>query len=373
MLHAFDIFQISRDAISRAIDMIYVCFIVPVRRQNGCTAEKGADVMRLAVLGTASVAQRRMLPAFAACPGVEIAVIASRDHAKAKNLADKFGGEAVEGYAAALERPDIHAVYLPLPNSLHYKWVTAALDAGKHVMSEKPLTTNSSETAEIFDVAESRGLVLQENFAFMHNPVHTAVHALLKKGRIGRPRHFTGSYCFPPLPNGNIRYDPILGGGALLDTGVYPIAAAQFLLGADIRLGGAALKMDGRFGVDIAGGATLFTSDGVIVTSNFGFEHSYGSYYEIWGSAGKITVENAFTPPPDRQSVVVIDSRDGGDELIFPAFDQFAGAATAFSKAVEAGTGSAELRRISERTAELVDDINSTAKKFEDGGAKRWN
>lgn len=195
-----------------------------------------AATVRIGVLGAASTAWRRMLPALTGTPGVSVAAIASRDRSRAAVFTERFGGEPVEGYAALLERADIDAVYVPLPNSLHHEWTAAALAAGKHVLAEKPLTTCAADTADLVRLAEVNNLVLRENFTFLHHPVHAVVRNLVTAGRIGEPRHFTSSFCFPPLPAADVRYRPELGGGALLDVGVYPIRAAQLLFGNEIEV-----------------------------------------------------------------------------------------------------------------------------------------
>ncbi|WP_309231645.1 Gfo/Idh/MocA family oxidoreductase [Nocardia sp. SYP-A9097] len=333
-------------------------------------ADLATAPVRIGVLGAASVAWRRMLPALAAAAGVEITALASRELARATRFTDRFGGVPVRGYAELLARPDVDAVYLALPNGLHHEWAAAALRAGKHVLGEKPLTTEAAATADLLRLAGQRNLVLRENFTPAHHPMHGVVRDLLAGGRLGVLRHLTGSFCFPPLPGGDVRYRADLGGGALLDAGVYPLRLAQLLLGDEDRLevSGAVLRIDPASGVDVSGSALLVTRSGVIVTAEFGFEHSYASRYQLWGAAARLAVDRAFTPPPEHRPVLRIDEQDHTEETVLAAADQYACTATAFATAVRAARSGAPATApdaaATLRTAELVDEIRATARRI---------
>lgn len=337
-------------------------------------ADLATEPVRLGVLGAASVAWRRMLPAFAATAGIEIAAIASRDPAKATRFTDRFGGIPVHGYAELLARPDVDAIYLALPNGLHHEWASAALRAGKHLLGEKPLTIDAAATADLIRLAAQRNLVLRENFTPAHHPMHGAVRDLLVDGRLGALRHLTGSFCFPPLPRGDVRYQADLGGGALLDAGVYPLRLAQFLLGDEdpLEVSGAVLRIDPDSGVDVSGSALLVARSGVIVTAEFGFEHSYASRYQLWGAGARLAVERAFTPPPEHRPVVRIDEQDHAEELVLPAADQYGRTATAFADAIRAtraGAPAPAPAAATLRTAELVDEIRALARRVKKTGS----
>ncbi|HEX4247712.1 MAG TPA: Gfo/Idh/MocA family oxidoreductase [Pseudonocardia sp.] len=323
--------------------------------------------MNIGILGTASIAWRKMLPALMEAPDVHVTAIAGRSPERTAEFVARFGGEPVTGYAALLDRPDVDAVYLPLPNALHHRWAAEALRAGKHVLVEKPLTTSVEHTAELLELADRHALVLRENFTFLHHPMHASVRRLLDEGRFGQPRTLTGSFCFPPLPATDVRYRPELGGGALLDAGVYPLRWAQWLLGDDLEVAGAVLRVDADTGVDLSGSALLTSPGGVTVCAEFGFEHSYGSRYRLWGSDAQLVVDRAFSPPPAYQPVLRIDEQDHAEEIVLPAANQFARSAAAFVAAIRrAGAGGpandpAE-RAATLRTAQLVDHILGCAR-----------
>ncbi|MDN3262822.1 Gfo/Idh/MocA family oxidoreductase [Streptomyces sp. CSDS2] len=316
--------------------------------------------VRIGVLGCADIARRRMLPAMAAQAGVEIAAIAGRDAARARELAGRYGASPHHGYDELLARDDVDAVYIPLPAALHARWTRAALRAGKHVLAEKPLTTSLADTEELFALAAKSGLTLMENVMFVHHSQHAAVRALVADGAIGRLRAFHAAFAIPELPDGDIRYDAGLGGGALWDTGVYPVRAALYFLGDALEVVGATLDAHGGRQVDTAGAALLRTPDGVSAQLSFGLDHGYRSAYELWGSLGRITVERAFTPPADHQPLIRVERRGGVEEVVLPPDDQVAATVRAFAAAVRGGTGP-DPRSL--RQAWLLDELRARAAK----------
>ncbi len=325
--------------------------------------------VRIGVLGCASIALRRSIPAILSCSQTSLTAVASRDPEKAKQVAQRFGCDAAS-YEGLLRRDDVDAVYVPLPTSLHLPWGLEVLRAGKHLLLEKPAAVSADEARQLVAEAAGRGLVLRENFTFLHHSQHRAVGDLLAAGRLGSVRTFSAAFCFPPLPADDIRYSAQLGGGALLDAGVYPIRAAQLLLGADLRVAGSTLRIDPARGVDVAGQALLVSADGVLIDTQFGFEHAYGSRYTVWGSTGRLTLDRAFTPPATWSPVLRIEGQDHVEERTLPADHQFENSVRSFAEAVLAGRGAAdpdEARLCAEtvRTAELVDEIQRLAVRVE--------
>ncbi|GHE66331.1 Gfo/Idh/MocA family oxidoreductase [Streptomyces thermocarboxydus] len=291
----------------------------------------------IGVLGCADIAVRRMLPAFTASPDVEVAAVASRDRGRAEKTAGRFGCRPVHGYEALLEADDVQAVYVPLPAALHAPWVEAALAAGKHVLAEKPLTTDPDTTAHLLNVATERGVALMENVMFVHHPRHEAVRRLVTDGRIGELRAFHAAFTIPPLADSDIRYDAGLGGGALADVGLYPLRAALHFLGPELEVIGARTVRGRGRQVETSGAALLGTPGGVTAHITFGMEHAYLSRYELWGSEGRITVDRAFTPPADFVPPVSLHTSAGTEEIRLTPADQVAATVAAFVTAVRAG------------------------------------
>lgn len=319
--------------------------------------------LRIGALGCSSIARRRTLPALCAAETADLAAVAARSPDRAKRFAAEFGAVPMS-YGELVGGSGVDAVYVSLPTALHYEWTKRALLAGKHVLCEKPLTTSAPHTAELTALAAERGLVLRENFTFPHHPQHARVRDLLDQGRLGVLRTFTASFGIPPLPAGDIRYDHRLGGGALLDVGVYPLRAARFLLGGDLSVAGAALRIDGGKGVDVAGHALLTTGGGAFASLDFGFEHSYRSRYRLWGSSASLALDRAFTPPPTWQPVLRIDEQDHAEEIRAAPADQFARAVDSFARAALSGAEpavEAAWNESAEGTARLVEEIRAAA------------
>ncbi|CAI7973523.1 dTDP-3,4-didehydro-2,6-dideoxy-alpha-D-glucose 3-reductase [Frankia sp. Hr75.2] len=316
--------------------------------------------LRIGVLGCADIARRRTLPAIVANPDVELAAVASRDAEKARRFAEWFGGEPVVGYERLLARSDVDAVYLPLPAGLHARWIEAALRAGKHVLSEKPLTTSRDDTERLVKLADSLGLALLENFMFLVHSQHVTVRHLLDTGTIGELRTLTAQFAFPPTPGHN-RYVPESGGGALTDIGVYPIRTAMLFLGEELEVVGSTLRVDEQHGVDVSGGVLLRRPDGVTAHLTFGMEHSYRSHYELWGSSGRVAARWAYTPPPSHPPVLRIERQDRVEELTLAPDDQFSNVIAAFAARVRDDVPSPLEGQSLVTQADLVDRVRRHA------------
>jgi xylose dehydrogenase (NAD/NADP) len=186
------------------------------------------------VLGAAWIAGRAVLPALREAAGAEPLAIASRDGARAREMAERHGVPRVHtDYAALLADPDVEVVYVPLPNSLHLPWTLRALAAGKHVLCEKPLALNAAEGAEMAEAARSAGRLLMEAVMYRFHPRMRALVASLAGAEI---RHVYASFGFGIRSPGNYRLKPDLGGGALLDIGFYVADVARWLLGDPERV-----------------------------------------------------------------------------------------------------------------------------------------
>ena len=322
-------------------------------------------VLRTGVLGCSDIAWRRTLPAMVDHPLISLTAVASRSAQKAAGFAARFGCEPVEGYRRLLERPDIDAVYVPLPTGLHATWVREALLSGKHVLAEKPLATDRAVAARLVDLARGAGLVLREIFTFVHHSQHAAVRRMLEEGAIGEVRAFEAVFGIPPLPADDIRYRPDLGGGALLDVGVYPIRAATLFLGPRLDVVGAVSGHGPEHAVDTTGSALLHAPDGVAAHLTFGFTHSYRSAYALWGSRGRLVLERAFTPPADHIPVVRLECEGRVTEVRLPADHQFANSVGDFARAALAGESDDGTAVLSQ--AALVDAVRQAGSRAASG------
>ncbi|MUN39027.1 gfo/Idh/MocA family oxidoreductase [Actinomadura sp. NEAU-AAG5] len=317
--------------------------------------------LRIGVIGCADIAWRRTLPALAAHPDVRLTAIASRDPAKARRFAERFGGEPVTGYEALLERADLDAVYVPLPAKLHFAWVSRALESGRHVLAEKPLTATAEDTRVLVALAASRGLALLESFMFLCHSQHARVQELVAQGAIGEPRALTAEFGFPPMPDGRNIYRTDLGGGVLTDAGVYPVRTALLYFGSGLEVRGAHLRFDAERDVDVSGAALLTAPGGETAHLTWGADRSYRSRYALWGSTGRIELLWAYTPSAAHRPVLRIERQDHAEELTLPAEDHFAGAVTAFVRRVRDGVPSVLEGALVLEQARLVDEVRRHA------------
>ncbi|MEU2982454.1 Gfo/Idh/MocA family protein [Streptomyces hirsutus] len=321
--------------------------------------------LRLGAFGTSSIAWRRVLPTVTRMPQWDLVAVAGRTAKKAAQFAEHFRCAAEDDAEALLERTDIDAVYVSTPTALHRTWAERALRAGKHVLVEKPIGTTAAEARSLCALAAERRLALRENFMFLHHPQHVRAREMVADGRLGRPASFRAAFCIPPLPDDDIRYDARLGGGALLDVGVYPLRAAALLLGPGLEPAGATLRTRASDGLELSGQVLLVSPSGVLAELAFGFEHAYASTYTLVGDRARLTVTRAFTPPPAHQPLLVLEEQDREERLTLPAADQLMLLLEEFADAVRTGGGSAEPHSESVAMMELVDTIRTTARRVE--------
>ncbi|TXS05314.1 gfo/Idh/MocA family oxidoreductase [Streptomyces sp. col6] len=293
----------------------------------------GARVLRLGVLGCADIALRRTLPSLERQPLVEVTAVASRRIERAREFSERFGGAAVEGYERLLERDDVDAVYIPLPPALHAEWTLRALAAGKHVWCEKPFATDLAEAEKAVAAARERGLLLMENFMFLHHSQHARVRELVADGLIGEVQLFASEFGIPLQPaadgSGGLRR-----ASTLPEVAAYPLRAAQLFLGPGLRVAGAQVRPASAHGPSPAGSALLESPDGIAAQLSYGVEHAYRSGYELWGSRGRVRLERAFSTPDEYTPVLKVE-RDGRAEEIALAPDQhFTNTAGVFARTV---------------------------------------
>lgn len=190
--------------------------------------------LRIGVLGAARITPQALLRPARKVDGVRVVAVAARDPVRARQFAQRHGIATVHPtYDALLADPEIDAIYNPLPNSLHCAWSIRALEAGKHVLCEKPLASNAAEAEQMADAARRTERVLVEAFHYRYHPLATRARAIVESGILGQVRHIETTMCIPlPIP-GNIRYRYDLAGGATMDVGCYTISLLRHLAGAE--------------------------------------------------------------------------------------------------------------------------------------------
>jgi predicted dehydrogenase len=190
--------------------------------------------LRFGILGAARIAPAALLRPARDLPAATVVALAARDRTRAETFARRHDIPRVHtSYADLLADPEIDAVYNPLPNSLHCEWTVRALEAGKHVLCEKPIASNADEARHMAEAAEKTGRVLMEAFHYRYHPLAARMREIVASGELGRIRRIEAALCFPLLRRGDIRFDLSLAGGALMDAGCYAVNCVRFLADAE--------------------------------------------------------------------------------------------------------------------------------------------
>lgn len=295
--------------------------------------------MKLGILGTADIAYRRFLPALSKCPEVIYAGVASRTPEKGKKFQESYGGKIYDSYDALLADKSIDAVYVPLPPALHYKWGKKVLEAGKHLLMEKPFTTDVRHTDELLKLAAERGLAVYENYMFLYHSQLERIKQLISQGELGQIRLYRMSFGFPMRGQGDFRYNKELGGGALLDCGGYPVRLALELLGDTVKVVQSKLIQPKGFEVDLYGNAVMENDAGEVAQISFGMDNAYQCQLEVWGSKGTLSAKRIFTAPPHLIPRAVL-AKNEELELELPADDAFVNSIAAFISCIRDETAS---------------------------------
>jgi xylose dehydrogenase (NAD/NADP) len=291
-----------------------------------------ATPLRWGVLGASRI-NRRTLPGFRAA-GQVIAIIGSRDRERARSAAAEHGAERFGTYEDVLAAPDVEAVYISLPNSLHAEWAVRAAEAGKHILCEKPLAPSTAECERMIAACARHGVQLVEAFMYRYHPQWRLVRDLVEAGTIGGPRLLRATFSFLLRDRANIRLSSELGGGALQDVGCYCVNVARWFLGEPTRVRGFALDLQGA-GVDTHAAAVLDFPSGALAMLSCSFETASQQIVEIVGERGRIIVPLAFVALGDCRVHVI----EGGTERIetVPAADPYALQAAAMERLIRAG------------------------------------
>jgi len=250
---------------------------------------------------------------------VELFAVASRDRETAERYAAENGFErAHAGYDALLADPDVEAVYIPLPNSLHVEWSVRALEAGKHVLCEKPLSRHPAEVERAFDVADREGRLLMEAFMYRHNPQTSRVTELVGEGAIGRLRMIRGAFSFSAGDSANVRLSTALDGGALMDVGCYCVSGARLLAGEPERV--SAEQALGGDGVDVTFAGTMRFAGGVIAHFDAGLALPSRDELEVIGESGSLFLDD---PWHCRAPVIELRRDDGVERIELEPVDSY--------------------------------------------------
>jgi xylose dehydrogenase (NAD/NADP) len=245
-----------------------------------------SDPVRWGILSTAKI-NGSLLRGARETEAVDVVAVGSRDRARGEAFAAEHGIGRVHGsYDELLADDDVEAIYIPLPNSMHLPWSEKALEAGKHVLCEKPLSARPEAVEAAFDVAERCDRLLMEAFMWRYHPQTEVLAKAVADGAVGRPRTIRAAFGFNLTEAGNVRWSGELEGGALMDVGCYCVSALRLLGGEPERA--SAERVDGGEGVDARLAGMLRFPGDVLGLFDCGFDHAARQGVEVVGEEGTI-------------------------------------------------------------------------------------
>jgi predicted dehydrogenase len=300
------------------------------------------DRLRLGILGTARIARTLFIPGVRASQLTQVAAVASRDIGRARSLAAELNIPHAHGsYEALLADPDVDAVYICLPNSLHVAWTIAAAKAGKHVLCEKPLASRLADAERMAAACHQAGVILMEAFMWRHHPQRARVGELIESGVIGEPNFVRSSFTYVISElvdqHRNVRLQADLEGGSLMDVGCYGVNMARWAFDAEPLVASGQQALDASAGVDIAFiGALRFPGDRLAAIDS-SFARPGSNTYTIEGVGGRLHVERAFRPDDAPGRIII--QRPGHDDAVVevPPANQFANEADHFAESIRGG------------------------------------
>jgi xylose dehydrogenase (NAD/NADP) len=261
--------------------------------------------LRLGVLSTANIGRNQVNPAIRDSRNCELLGVASRDAQRARDFAEKGGIPRSYGsYEALLDDPDIDAIYIPLPNSMHREWSTRSAEKGKHILCEKPLATSVSDCREMQAAADAHGVVLMEAFMYRFHPRMDKLFALRAHGAVGEVRALRSAFTFRLVGEDNIRLFPELGGGALFDLGCYCVDACRRLAGSEPIEAQAFAQWNER-GIDMELTGSLRFANGVTAHFDCAFTMERREFVEAAGVEGTlVSPSGTFVNTVDETEIV---------------------------------------------------------------------
>jgi predicted dehydrogenase len=299
------------------------------------TERKNEMKVRWGVLGVAKIAVNQVIPAMQQGERCEVMAIASRQLERAETAAGALRiSRAYGSYEELIADPDIEAIYNPLPNHLHVPWSIKALEAGKHVLCEKPIGLSVAEARQLLKARDQSGKKVAEAFMVRTHPQWLATRDLIRAGRIGELRSIAGFFSYFNRDPKNIRNIPDYGGGGLMDIGCYPITTARFVFGQEPVRAVALIERDPETKVDRLTSALLdFPAGQAIFTCStqlFPYQRM-----QFLGTKGRIEVEIPFNAPVDRPSRIFIEDGPNGIETKeFSVCNQYTIQGDLFSQAI---------------------------------------
>jgi predicted dehydrogenase len=291
--------------------------------------------VRWGVLSTAKIGTQKVLPAMQRGQFSSVDALASRTLASAQEAAQALGiPKAYGSYEELLADPEIEAVYNPMPNHLHVPWSIKAIEAGKHVLCEKPIGLSAAEAQQLADAAAAHPqLKVMEAFMYRHHPQWQRAKQIVAQGGVGELRTVNSFFSYFNADPSNIRNMADIGGGGLMDIGCYNISLSRFIFDAEPDRVLGIVEYDPQFGTDRLASGILDFGRG---TATFTCSTQLSSYQRvnIYGTEGRVEIEIPFNAPPDRPTRMWHQRGGEIEEIVFDICDQYTIQGDLFSQAV---------------------------------------
>jgi len=291
--------------------------------------------IRWGVMGAAKIAVNKVIPAMQRSEYAEVTAIASRRLETAQALANQFHlMKAFGSYEELLLDQDLDAIYIPLPNHLHVPWSIKALEAGKHVLCEKPIGLTSTEAEQLVEVAQQHPkLKLMEAFMYRLHPQWQTARDMVNQGKIGTLVTIQSFFSYFNDDPNNIRNMAEIGGGGLMDIGCYSISLSRFIFASEPERVFGIVDNDPRFNTDRVASGILDFGQG---TSTFTCATQLAPHQRVnlFGTDGRIEILIPFNAPSDQPCKILHQHGDKTDEIVFDVCDQYAIQADLFSRAI---------------------------------------
>ncbi|PJW18352.1 Gfo/Idh/MocA family protein [Geobacillus sp. WSUCF-018B] len=296
--------------------------------------------VRFGIMSTAAIAKDVMIPAIRRADHAEVVAIAS-ESGRAKQAARELGiPKAYDSYDQLLDDPDVDAVYIPLPNSLHAEWTIKAAKKKKHVLCEKPAALCAEDVRRMIEECEKNGVLFMEAFMYQFHPQHERVKQLLAAGEIGEVKYMRSHFSFYLQDREtNIRMNDELGGGSLFDVGCYCVHSTRHILDTEPVELFVQSCFDPHHSVDLTTNGWMRMENGVLAQFTCSFDMFPQNKYEVVGTKGKIVVSRAYRPDVDGgEGRITIVTADGSEREETVSGDQYALQIEHFSRAILDGT-----------------------------------
>jgi len=316
--------------------------------------------VRFGILGCADIAKRRFIPALIKSDCAEFVGIASRSKRRAREIAEKYKVK-IYSYESLIKSDNIDAVYIPLPNFLHFEWSLRALKEGKHVLCEKPIVLDLKSAHILVKTAEKYKKSIMEGYMFLYHPQHLKIKELIEKDLIGKPQLFRSSFGFSLKDKKNFRLKKGMGGDALLETGGYPLAAMRFFFDTKVE-NATGFSQYNHDGIEINYKAIIKLKNGIIADIGGSYNQAYECFYELIGTKGIITLDRCYTTPADMRNVITLKIANKQRSVCSISSDHFLNMIDYFCRSIRYSKIRDVLRKDILSQIQLVDYVRSNLK-----------